>query len=114
MVPWILFGYAVGSVPFAYLLARRAGIDVRVAGSGLPGAPARRSALCGCGGGPGGARRVSGGGGAAAGRGAGAGGRGWGGAAGRGGTGAPGGGGTLRWSERPPPPRETPPSPPTL
>jgi glycerol-3-phosphate acyltransferase PlsY len=38
MVAWILFGYAVGSVPFAYLLARRAGIDVRVAGSGNVGA----------------------------------------------------------------------------
>jgi acyl phosphate:glycerol-3-phosphate acyltransferase len=38
MVPWILFGYAVGSVPFAYLLARRVGIDVRVAGSGNVGA----------------------------------------------------------------------------
>ena len=38
MVPWILLGYAVGSVPFAYLLARRAGIDVRVAGSGNVGA----------------------------------------------------------------------------
>src|SRR3954465_8607507 len=38
MVPWILFGYALGSVPFAYLLARRAGIDVRVAGSGNVGA----------------------------------------------------------------------------
>jgi glycerol-3-phosphate acyltransferase PlsY len=38
MVQWILFGYAVGSVPFAYLLARRAGIDVRVAGSGNVGA----------------------------------------------------------------------------
>src|SRR6186997_1460010 len=38
MLPWILFGYAVGSVPFAYLLARRAGIDVRVAGSGNVGA----------------------------------------------------------------------------
>jgi len=38
MVPWILIGYAVGSVPFAYLLARRAGIDVRVAGSGNVGA----------------------------------------------------------------------------
>jgi acyl phosphate:glycerol-3-phosphate acyltransferase len=38
MVPWILFGYAMGSVPFAYLLARRAGIDVRVAGSGNVGA----------------------------------------------------------------------------
>jgi glycerol-3-phosphate acyltransferase PlsY len=38
MVSWILFGYAVGSVPFAFLLARRAGIDVRVAGSGNVGA----------------------------------------------------------------------------
>lgn len=38
MVPWILIGYAVGSVPFAFLLARRAGIDVRVAGSGNVGA----------------------------------------------------------------------------
>jgi glycerol-3-phosphate acyltransferase PlsY len=38
MVPWILLGYAIGSVPFAYLLARRAGIDVRVAGSGNVGA----------------------------------------------------------------------------
>jgi acyl phosphate:glycerol-3-phosphate acyltransferase len=38
MVAWILFGYAVGSVPFAFLLARRAGIDVRVAGSGNVGA----------------------------------------------------------------------------
>lgn len=38
MVPWMLFGYAVGSVPFAYLLARRVGIDVRVAGSGNVGA----------------------------------------------------------------------------
>ncbi len=38
MVLWILFGYAIGSVPFAYLLARRAGIDVRVAGSGNVGA----------------------------------------------------------------------------
>src|SRR4026209_2100441 len=38
MLPWILFGYAVGSVPFAFLLARRAGIDVRVAGSGNVGA----------------------------------------------------------------------------
>lgn len=34
----MLFGYAVGSVPFAYLLARRVGIDVRVAGSGNVGA----------------------------------------------------------------------------
>ena len=38
MLPWILLGYAIGSVPFAYLLARRAGIDVRVAGSGNVGA----------------------------------------------------------------------------
>jgi glycerol-3-phosphate acyltransferase PlsY len=38
MVPWILFGYAMGSVPFAFLVARRAGIDVRVAGSGNVGA----------------------------------------------------------------------------
>ena len=38
MIPWIFFGYAVGSVPFAFLLARRAGIDVRVAGSGNVGA----------------------------------------------------------------------------
>jgi len=38
MLPWILFGYALGSVPFAFLVARRAGIDVRVAGSGNVGA----------------------------------------------------------------------------
>ena len=38
MVPWILFGYALGSVPFAFLLARRAGIDIRVTGSGNVGA----------------------------------------------------------------------------
>jgi glycerol-3-phosphate acyltransferase PlsY len=38
VVLWILFGYTVGSVPFAYLLARQAGIDVRVAGSGNVGA----------------------------------------------------------------------------
>src|SRR3954464_4865135 len=38
MVPWILFGYAMGSIPFAFLLARRAGIDVRIAGSGNVGA----------------------------------------------------------------------------
>ncbi len=38
MVRWILFGYVIGSVPFAFLLARRAGIDVRVAGSGNVGA----------------------------------------------------------------------------
>jgi acyl phosphate:glycerol-3-phosphate acyltransferase len=34
----VLLGYLAGSVPFAYLLARRAGIDVRVAGSGNVGA----------------------------------------------------------------------------
>jgi len=34
----ILLGYLAGSVPFAYLLARRVGIDVRVAGSGNVGA----------------------------------------------------------------------------
>src|SRR3982750_2967531 len=38
MLPWIFLGYAVGSVPFAFLVARRAGIDVRVAGSGNVGA----------------------------------------------------------------------------
>jgi acyl phosphate:glycerol-3-phosphate acyltransferase len=38
MLPWILLGYAVGSVPFAFLVGRRAGIDVRVAGSGNVGA----------------------------------------------------------------------------
>ena len=38
MLPWIVFGYALGSVPFAFLVARRAGIDVRVAGSGNVGA----------------------------------------------------------------------------
>jgi glycerol-3-phosphate acyltransferase PlsY len=38
MIRWIFVGYAVGSVPFAFLLARRAGIDVRVAGSGNVGA----------------------------------------------------------------------------
>jgi len=38
MLPSILVGYAFGSVPFAFLLARRAGIDVRVAGSGNVGA----------------------------------------------------------------------------
>jgi len=38
VIPWILFGYTMGSVPFAFLLARRAGIDVRVAGSGNVGA----------------------------------------------------------------------------
>jgi glycerol-3-phosphate acyltransferase PlsY len=34
----ILLGYLTGSVPFAYLLARRVGIDVRVSGSGNVGA----------------------------------------------------------------------------
>ena len=34
----IVIGYLAGSVPFAYLLARRAGIDVRRAGSGNVGA----------------------------------------------------------------------------
>ena len=38
MLPWIVLGYAIGSVPFAFLLARRAGIVVRVAGSGNVGA----------------------------------------------------------------------------
>jgi acyl phosphate:glycerol-3-phosphate acyltransferase len=37
MLP-ILLGYLAGSVPFGFLLARRAGIDVRVAGSGNVGA----------------------------------------------------------------------------
>ena len=34
----VVLGYLAGSVPFAFLLARRAGIDVRVAGSGNVGA----------------------------------------------------------------------------
>lgn len=34
----VLLGYLAGSVPFAFLLARRVGIDVRVAGSGNVGA----------------------------------------------------------------------------
>ena len=38
MIAWAVFGYLLGSVPFAFLLARRAGIDVRVAGSGNVGA----------------------------------------------------------------------------
>jgi glycerol-3-phosphate acyltransferase PlsY len=38
VIPWILIGYAFGSVPFAFIVARRAGIDVRVAGSGNVGA----------------------------------------------------------------------------
>ncbi len=37
MLP-VLFGYLAGSVPFAFLLARNAGIDVRLAGSGNVGA----------------------------------------------------------------------------
>lgn len=37
MLP-VLLGYLAGSVPFAFLLARRRGIDVRVAGSGNVGA----------------------------------------------------------------------------
>jgi acyl phosphate:glycerol-3-phosphate acyltransferase len=38
VIPSILIGYAFGSVPFAFILARRAGIDVRIAGSGNVGA----------------------------------------------------------------------------
>ena len=34
----VAFGYLVGSVPFAYLLARRRGIDLRLVGSGNVGA----------------------------------------------------------------------------
>jgi glycerol-3-phosphate acyltransferase PlsY len=34
----VILGYLAGSVPFAFLLARRAGIDVRVVGSGNVGA----------------------------------------------------------------------------
>lgn len=34
----VIFGYLAGSVPFAFLLARRAGIDVRIVGSGNVGA----------------------------------------------------------------------------
>ena len=34
----VLFGYLTGSVPFAFLLARRVGVDVRVVGSGNVGA----------------------------------------------------------------------------
>jgi glycerol-3-phosphate acyltransferase PlsY len=37
MLP-VLLGYLTGSVPFAFLLARRAGVDVRLAGSGNVGA----------------------------------------------------------------------------
>ena len=38
MALWALFGYAMGSIPFAFLLTRGAGVDVRVAGSGNVGA----------------------------------------------------------------------------
>src|SRR3954447_23008269 len=38
MIAWVLFGYLLGSVPFAFLLARRAGVDVRISGSGNVGA----------------------------------------------------------------------------
>lgn len=34
----VLFGYLLGSVPFAFVLARRRGVDVRLAGSGNVGA----------------------------------------------------------------------------
>lgn len=34
----VVLGYLAGSVPFAFLLARRAGVDVRLAGSGNVGA----------------------------------------------------------------------------
>jgi glycerol-3-phosphate acyltransferase PlsY len=34
----VLLGYLAGSVPFAFLLARRVGVDVRLAGSGNVGA----------------------------------------------------------------------------
>jgi glycerol-3-phosphate acyltransferase PlsY len=34
----VLLGYLAGSVPFAFLLARGAGVDVRMAGSGNVGA----------------------------------------------------------------------------
>jgi glycerol-3-phosphate acyltransferase PlsY len=34
----VAFGYLVGSIPFAYLVARRRGVDLRVAGSGNIGA----------------------------------------------------------------------------
>jgi glycerol-3-phosphate acyltransferase PlsY len=37
MIP-VLLGYLTGSVPFAFLLGRRAGVDVRFAGSGNVGA----------------------------------------------------------------------------
>ena len=38
MMLTVVLGYLAGSVPFAFLLARRAGIDVRVVGSGNVGA----------------------------------------------------------------------------
>lgn len=38
MLFWAVIGYAMGSIPFAFLLARGAGIDLRVAGSGNVGA----------------------------------------------------------------------------
>jgi glycerol-3-phosphate acyltransferase PlsY len=38
MLGWVLIGYAIGSVPFAFLVSRRVGIDVRVSGSGNVGA----------------------------------------------------------------------------
>jgi glycerol-3-phosphate acyltransferase PlsY len=34
----VTFGYLVGSIPFAYLMARRRGVDLRIAGSGNIGA----------------------------------------------------------------------------
>ena len=34
----VILGYLIGSVPFAYLLARRGGVDLRYAGSGNVGA----------------------------------------------------------------------------
>lgn len=38
MLFWVVIGYALGSIPFAFLLARGAGIDLRIAGSGNVGA----------------------------------------------------------------------------
>lgn len=38
MLFWVVIGYALGSIPFAFLLARGAGIDIRIAGSGNVGA----------------------------------------------------------------------------
>ena len=34
----VVCGYLLGSVPFAFLLARRSGVDIRVRGSGNVGA----------------------------------------------------------------------------